>query len=92
MSNGPFRVTDHALVRYLERVDGVDVERARRALRRAAELAEKHEGVSSVVCLGVRFYFRHDALTTVLQANRPDLRTGRQRKGHRHEGDEGDPT
>lgn len=81
MSTRPVRVTDHAVIRYLERIAGVDVDGARRALQHAAQLAEEHDGANRVICQGVKFYIRNHTLTTVMPANRPDPRTGKVRKG-----------
>lgn len=53
------RVTDHALVRFLERVGGVDVEALRQALARSMEEAA-HLGAAAAVVDGYRYVLRTD--------------------------------
>lgn len=72
-------VSDHALVRYMERVLGIDVERMRREIGhrvdRGAEL-----GACGVQLDGFIYRLQDMTVTTVLHASQPDIRTGRQRK------------
>ena len=42
-------VTDHAVVRYLERVEGVDIAATRRQIARAVRLAEDYPGCTGVI-------------------------------------------
>lgn len=69
MSDRPVKVTDRALIRYLERVEGVDTRAARRALQHAADVAGQYDGLSAVLSQGVRFILRGRALVTVVCAN-----------------------
>lgn len=71
-------VTDHAVLRYLERVLGLDVERHRREIGRLADLGIEH-GAAGVVFGKHVVKLRGAVVTTVAWARRPDLRTGRQR-------------
>lgn len=49
-------VTDHAVLRYLERAKGVDVEAVRRELGRRVEAAcAEHSGMSAAIIDGIRF-------------------------------------
>ena len=54
MKSRPETVTDHALVRYLERVYGVDVQSLRRRIAGATHAA-RAAGASSVKVDGVRY-------------------------------------
>lgn len=56
-------VSDHAVLRYLERVLGVDVEQLRAAI---AEACERHQGAPSVKAGGARFLMRDGRVVTVL--------------------------
>ncbi|MCU0902424.1 MAG: hypothetical protein MUE83_00935 [Tabrizicola sp.] len=53
------RITDHALVRFLERVGGVDVDGLRQALSRSLEEAARL-GAAAVVIDGYRYVLRVD--------------------------------
>lgn len=68
MSRRPgLRITDHALLRYLERAQGVDVESVRRKIRRKVQRG--HEaGAVGVLVDGVRFVLRGDSVVTVLDS------------------------
>ena len=83
-------VTDHALIRWLERHNGLDVEALRCALGRRIDEAVDKVGLGDEVdATGVRIEGMHfriigrDVVTVVL-ANRPDPRRGRP-KGARHD-------
>ena len=61
----PSRISDHAVLRYLERVYGFDLEATRN------EIAEKSEaaiamGASAVTVNGVKFKIRNNVVTTVV--------------------------
>lgn len=71
-------VTDHAVVRYLERVEGMDVERLRIEIGRIVERAAGL-GANGVIVDGYRYVLADQAVTTVLTASKPDPRTGRKR-------------
>lgn len=72
-------VTDHALVRYFERVLGVDMETPRRIIGHQVDEAVRL-GCCSVVIEGYRYLITDGVVTTVLEASQPDPRTGRQRR------------
>jgi len=65
MKPARIRVSEHALVRYLERVKGVDVKAARRAIETKAAIALDHEGASAVVSDGFRYRIREGKVVTV---------------------------
>ncbi len=72
MTRRPVHVSDHALVRYLERVGGFDIERLRRTI--AAHVRKQApEGASALVIEGARLVLRDDGdrrvVTTVLEAD-----------------------
>lgn len=68
-------VTDHALIRYLERVQGVDVEAARRAVEEVVQPGV-NAGASGIVTEGFRFCLSGQAVTTVKPVKSINLRTG----------------
>ena len=72
------RITDHALLRYLERHLGVDVEAHRRDMQRAVERGVE-EGACGVLTEGLRFVIRGRAVVTCMRSSEPDIRTGRAR-------------
>lgn len=57
------RVTDHAVLRYLQRVHGVDVELVRETI--AAAVAHALPGTASVHAAGLRFVIRDGRVVTV---------------------------
>lgn len=63
-------VTDHAVLRYLERVLQVDIEAHRQEIGRMVDRALEHEGCSGVVIDGFSYKLRGNAVTTVVEANR----------------------
>lgn len=71
-------VTDHALVRYLERVEGIDVIAARRAIEEAVRQGVE-TGADAVLLDGMRYCLQNRAVVTVKKIGHPDQRTG----GHR---------
>lgn len=73
------RVSDHAVVRYLERVLGVDVEGHRRDIGHAVDRAASI-GACGIVIGGFCYKMQDGVVTTVIPASRPDLRCGRQRR------------
>ncbi|PQV56386.1 hypothetical protein LX70_02652 [Defluviimonas denitrificans] len=72
-------VSDHALVRYIERVLKIDVETLRREIGRRVDRGVEM-GVTGVEVDGFIYKLQEGHVTTVLEASRPDLRCGRQRK------------
>ncbi|WP_333827731.1 hypothetical protein [Pararhodobacter sp.] len=74
------RVTDHAVLRYLERVLKLDVETCRRDIGRKVDQAAS-QGASAIIIEGMAYRMIHDAgvstVVTVRKASGPDIRTGR---------------
>jgi len=76
MSKCPIRVSDHALVRYAERVQGVDLGPRRRDIaRRVAAAADA--GANAVVIDGWRYVIEDRVVVTVMPHVQADIRTGR---------------
>jgi len=80
-------VTDHAMLRWIERVHGVDVETLRRQLgHRLDAVCERHEGMSAVLVDGFRFVIERDTtVVTVLRTERAPKGRGVRRKRERDE-------
>ena len=76
------RVTDHAVIRYLERVMGVDVEGLRRRIGRTVETGIQ-ERAGGVIVNGFVFKLKGRAVTTIVLHNQADRRTGRCRRRRR---------
>lgn len=72
-------VSDHALVRYIERVLNIDVEQLRREIGRRVDRGVEL-GATGVEIEGFLYKLSDGHVTTVLEASRPDLRCGRQRR------------
>ena len=64
MKNSPVRVTDHAVVRFLEHVAGFDLEPVRDLIRCEAQNGVLH-GASGVRLNGVRYALRDNAVVTL---------------------------
>lgn len=56
-------ISDHAVLRYLERAKGVDVEAVRRELGRRVDAAcAEHAGMSAAIIDGIRFVISADGV------------------------------
>jgi len=87
-------VSDHALVRFLERSGSGDVERLRRTISASLEnscRAAHSIGLTefTIVADGLIYQIRNGTLTTVLEQYHPPRRDDRQR-GDRQRGDRDD--
>ncbi|MGR3485503.1 MAG: hypothetical protein ACU0BF_09170 [Paracoccaceae bacterium] len=71
-------VTDHALVRFLERVEGIDIERVRRRIQDEVQRGVEMDA-AGVRRDGVRYTLVDGSVVTVTRVGRSDPRTG----GHR---------
>jgi hypothetical protein len=63
-------VTDHAVLRYLERALGLDVEAVRAEVEARVETG-LHHGAGKVVVGGMRYVLRDGRVVTVQRARRP---------------------
>lgn len=80
------RVTDHAVLRYLERVKGVDVEALRAEIGRTVDLALEHPGANGVCHGGFVYRLQRATVVTITPQHQPDIHTGGPgRKGCRNE-------
>lgn len=79
MKKPVIKVTDHAIVRYLERVLLVDIEGLRNRIGHLADNAAKH-GASGVNIGGVRYLLRGDTVTTVVPVKNRKRRGSHPRK------------
>lgn len=74
------RISDHALVRYTERVLGMDLQPLRdqiaRELEEALERGGDLDGATAVIAGGFRFVLEGQTVVTIHAHNRPDQRTG----------------
>lgn len=72
------QVTDHAVLRYLERVKGVDIEQLRREIGRKVDLHNDHPGACGVNADGFRYTISQTGkVITVHAQNQPKLHSGR---------------
>lgn len=70
MKHCPVTITDHALIRYMERAHGIDFTRFRRRLEDIATLALR-AGANTCTADGVKLVITHDAkvLTAIEKKN-----------------------
>lgn len=82
MKKSIVHVTDHALVRYLERVLLVDIESLRRRVGRQIDrrLIDKLPSPSAVTLDGVSYKLRGNLVTTCVLVKKPARRGNRRRK------------
>lgn len=80
-----YPVSDHAVLCYMERVMGVDVEAIRREIGHKAVRALEHPGCSGVVVSGLSLKISDGCITTVLHAHQADKRFRRARRRERDE-------
>lgn len=88
MKRPAVRVSDHAVIRYLERVQGLDVDGLRDQVGHLVATGVEH-GACGVNVDGYVYRIRGGVVTTVLHAHRADPRTGghRGRRGDAGRGD-----
>lgn len=68
-------VSDHALVRYLERVEGIDMDALRREIgARVDRAADGHDGMSSVIIDGFRYLLSDEAVVITVEVQHRPLR------------------
>lgn len=87
MKHHVYHVTDHAVLRYLERVKGVDVEATRREIAARVDKVLQDprltdsamDNATGVVIDGHSYRMESLTIVTVMKANHPDKRTGKVR-------------
>ena len=62
-----YPVSDHAVLRWLERVRGIDVETARREIGHLAAIALDHPGAGAVLVDGIKLQLRDGVVITVVE-------------------------
>ena len=75
MKHYPFTITDHAVVRYLERVMGVDIDALRAEIAAKAQLGLEMEA-SAVKVDGFSYRIEGRHIVTVTKSNHPCVKTG----------------
>ncbi|MGP9788928.1 hypothetical protein [Roseinatronobacter sp. NSM] len=73
-------VSDHAVLRYLERVQGMDIERLRREIGARVDHAAAL-GACGIIISGFSYRIENNTVTTILRAHRCDSRIGPKRRG-----------
>lgn len=69
MSKPTISVTDHAVVRYLDRVAGIDIERIRRGIRRKVKHAV-NSGAKAITVDGFSYRIEGRRIVSVVPADR----------------------
>lgn len=80
MIRTPFHVTDHALLRYIERVKGLDIEAARAEVAQTIKSAQEHRGCSGVTSNGFRYVLMNGVLVTIKRIDSNKGRADRARQ------------
>jgi hypothetical protein len=80
MKHTRVQITDHAVLRYMERAMGLDVEALRQDLERKLDAAARC-GACGLTVDGVNFRIVDGVVTTVLEVNKRDVRFGPKRRG-----------
>lgn len=70
MKRKPISITDHAVLKHLERVEGIDVDAIRQRVRRIVSHADEHSGCSAVTKDGFRYVIYDGAVVTVKAIHR----------------------
>lgn len=77
MKHRRFRVTDRAVIRYLERVQGIDVDAIRREISGRVSVADDHPGASGVIVDGMRYKITDGVIVTIKPARSRGWERGR---------------
>ena len=76
-------VSDHAVIRYMERVMGLEVERVRDDIRRKVQRAMDFPDATAINVDGFRYLLEDGTVKTIIKAHEPDPRTSRVRRERR---------
>jgi len=71
------RVSDHAVLCYMQRVQGVDIEALRRRIGHIVDRHREHDGTSGVISGGFVYKLQGGVVATIIPAARRNRRTGR---------------
>lgn len=80
MKRSSIHITEHALLRFLERVKGIDVQAARAEITKTVERAEDHKSCLAVTSNGFRYVLMNGALVTIKRIDSKKGRAGRARQ------------
>lgn len=82
MKRIPIKVTDHAVLRYLQRVKGIDIDAVKTEMALLVYGAETHPSCSGVICEGFRYAINHGTVITVTKVKLQPLKTAGRVKDH----------
>ena len=80
MKRSRFHITDHAVLRYLERVQGVDTDAVRAEIAKTVEIAEGHPECGGVNSNGFSYRLTGNTVTTIIRLKRPNALAGRKKR------------
>lgn len=80
MKKSRVSVSDHAVLRYFERVQGIDIERIRREIGARVDHAAE-QGACGIIIDGFSYRIADNTVTTILRTHRCDKRIGPKRRG-----------
>lgn len=83
MKRIPIKVTDHAAMRYLQRVMGVDLDAVKQIVAEQVHIAETNNGATAVLSNGFRYVIRNGHVITVLDQNSANPINKTRAKDHR---------
>jgi len=70
-------VSDHAVLRYMQRVQGVDIEALRRRIGHIVDRHREHDGTNGVISGGFVYKLQAGVVATIIPASRRNRRSGR---------------
>lgn len=65
MKRIPIKVTDHAVMRYMQRVMGVDLDAVKTMIAEQVHVAETNEGATAVLLNGFRYVIDKGTVVTI---------------------------
>ena len=74
MKKSRIGVSDHALIRYMERVMGLDVERIRREIGRKVDRIADFDGARAIVIDGYAYTVQAGTVTTIMRHHQGGVR------------------
>ncbi|WP_297341040.1 hypothetical protein [Pseudophaeobacter sp.] len=77
MNNPRCKVSDRAIVRYLERVQGININAVRRKIGKAVILGDEHPDARGVFHGGYLYRIRNRTVVTVLSVRRNRKKSGK---------------
>ena len=71
MKKPTLHITDHAVIRYLERVRGVNIEAVRREISAKIALIQDYPGATGILVDGFRYVVANGAILTIHDIGNP---------------------